>query len=253
VEKKRKCRTEAVVNYREPTNMTFRAMDEDGGSDDDGSGSDDDAMGGGSKRARGSDACEWMEATLNKVLQAMVAQGYGNWAAIRRASKLRWSSVELAKACRHALLQLLFWASLGDKAHEASWGTTTASSSTGEGSSGGCVMDACPDDVDLEKWALEDLSYVAAHLGKHRACRLALAALEACPPAVLAVGAGVTTVAGARSSSGVPGWDSEADAFAAAGVTVYNEDAAGSGTLVPLAVVRAEAAQAALLASDALL
>ena len=40
-------------------------------------------------------------------------------------------------------------------------------------------MDACPDDVDPEKWALEDLSYVAAHLGKHRACRLALAALEA--------------------------------------------------------------------------
>ena len=61
--------------------------------------------------------------------------------------------------------------------------------------------------------------------------------MEAMPPAVAAVGAGVITVAEAHPS-GVVGWQSEADTLAAVGIRMYNVDAIGSGTLVPSTVVR---------------
>lgn len=158
IEKKRKCRTENI-NYKEPTNMTFRIVQEADGDDGDSDNSDDCARG---KRAKtGNVTADWSEGSLTRVLLAMVAHGYGNWGAIRNASKLRWSHGEIAKACRYTLLQVLFWASLGDKPNEQIWGGAS-----------------CPEGIEAAQWGLEDLAFVEAHLTKHRVCRLAFCALD---------------------------------------------------------------------------
>ena len=158
VEKKRKCRTE-VVSYKEPTNMTFRVMEN---GDSDSSDSEGSVAAAGAKRSKNADEeAEWSDANLTKLVLAMISNGYGNWASIRRASKLRWSAVDISKACRYALLQVMFLASLADKPQDAIWSASLR-----------------PENVSPDKWGYEDLNFIAAHLEKNRACRLALAALE---------------------------------------------------------------------------
>ena len=149
----RRCRDQ-VDSYKEP-GMTFTVFETDSES-----GNESDSP----QRRQKSDydvPAEYTERNLSRLLQSLCDQGYGNWTAIRAATKLRWSHKDLAHASRAIMLQLLCWASLENEFSSKYWAGQT-----------------CPAGLKKSQWGFEDLQYIEEFLGRHRAIRLALAAMQ---------------------------------------------------------------------------
>lgn len=116
---KRKCR-QNVESYKEP-GMSIKSIygdrksayltDSDDDSDDGGD------RGGGKRRRKANEEPEIVPAefsveNLQSIFTAMTNHGYGNWAVLRRATKLWWSDADLAQACTWNMLANLLWASV---------------------------------------------------------------------------------------------------------------------------------------------
>ena len=64
---------------------------------------------------------------LHKLVRAMCSVGYGSWAKVRSFARLSsWRLSDVAKACRHVLLQLLCWASMPARDDDATGAASPA-------------------------------------------------------------------------------------------------------------------------------
>jgi len=149
----RRCR-DHVDSYKEP-GMTFTVFESD-------SESDSDVEGPQRKQKQDFDLpAEYTERNMTRLLQALCDKGYGNWGAVRASTKLRWSHKDLARASRAIVLQLICWASLDNDYNGRHW--------SGQ---------RCPEGLKKAQWGFEDLQYIEEFLARHRASRLALAAMK---------------------------------------------------------------------------
>ena len=62
---------------------------------------------------------EWTDGNLQKIVNALVIRGYGNWEGISKESKLNWSDYDIAHGARLALLQLLKWSCMALPANQS--------------------------------------------------------------------------------------------------------------------------------------
>lgn len=84
------------VNYKEPGLAQFKLDNkEDSDSEEE---NDEDKI----------EIAEFNQVNIMKILTSMNSRGYGNWEAINKDSKLKWSLRDISRGCRYALLNLLF-------------------------------------------------------------------------------------------------------------------------------------------------
>lgn len=196
--RKRKCRAE-VTSYKEPGLNMFKLGQggEEGGdgSDSDSDGSDNEVNQATSDRKKSRNSvdvlvtAEWTETSLQKLLAALVARGFGKWVEIRAESKLKWTLLDISRGCRLLVLQLLFWSTMqvhvpssssggggsteggGGDTQDATSITTSTATATGASSTRmDNTIEQVPSCPSIDSASLEVL------LRKYKSVRLALAA-----------------------------------------------------------------------------
>ena len=131
---------------------------------------------------------EWTDGNLQKIVNALVIRGYGNWEGISKESKLNWSDYDIAHGARLALLQLLKWSCMALPASQsASTTNTTDSEPTSDTpppqsqSQGQCQSQSQSSSTSNDQAAdavyefAPDNKYLTAFLRKSRACWMAVA------------------------------------------------------------------------------
>ena len=101
---------------------------------------------------------------MSKLVSAMCSYGYGNWQALQRSAHLtHWSLKDVAKACRHIVIQLLCWSSMpGDGKVDKFWSDIP-----------------CPEGIAKNRWGHEDFTYFDDVLRTSKLAKVAISALAA--------------------------------------------------------------------------
>ena len=129
---------------------------------------------------------EWTDSNLQKIVNALVIRGYGNWDGISKESKLNWSDYDIARGARLALLQLLKWSCMALPANQSASTTNTTDSepasdtplaqSQGQSQSQSQISSTSNDQaVDAVYEFAPDNKYLTVFLRKSRACWMAVA------------------------------------------------------------------------------